>query len=119
MNSIPFDLPDIGLREISGTLSLDSEFLVFHVQDALVGEFDKEHFVIKVEPQALQAIRFDRGIIRDRMCIRPKKRDLLTAVPGQYADELQLKLWNIYRKDAEQLVEEVQRRMKAVACRAV
>ena len=115
----PFDLPDIGLREISGTLSVDDEFLVFRVQDALIGEFDKEHFVIKVELRALQAVRFDRGIIRDRMCIRPKKRDLLAAMPGQYAEELQLKMWNIYRKDAEQLVEEVQRRMKAVASRTV
>jgi hypothetical protein len=119
MNPISFDLPDIGLREISGTLSLDDEFLVFHVQDAFIGEFDKEHMVIKVEPQALQAIRFDRGIIRDRICIQPKKRDLLTVMPGTYAEELQLKIWNTYRADAKPLVEEVQRRMKAVAPRAV
>lgn len=42
MNGIPFQLPDIGLREIHGTLSLDDEFPIFHVEESLVGEFDKE-----------------------------------------------------------------------------
>jgi len=42
MNGIPFQLPDIGLREIHGTLSLDDESLIFHVEESLVGELDKE-----------------------------------------------------------------------------
>ena len=115
MNSIPFELPDIGLREISGTLSLDSEFLVFHVEDALIGEFDKDHFTIQVEPRALANIRLDRGIVRDRICIRPKKRDLLAVMPGQYAEELQLKVWRIHREQAERLVSAVQRRRQSRA----
>lgn len=111
MNSIPFQLPDIGLREISGTLSLDDEFLIFDVEDALVGEFDKDQFVIKIEPRALDAIRLARGIVRDRICVRPKKRDLLAVMPGEYAQELQLKVWRTHRRAAEKLVEAVRRRM--------
>jgi hypothetical protein len=111
MDPIPFQLPDIGLREFHGTLSLDSEFLVFEVEDALVGEFDAERFVVKIEPKALVDIRLEQGIIRDQICIRPKKRDLLAVMPGQYADELPLTIWNIYRGSARELVDTVQRRM--------
>ena len=119
MSSIPFQLPDVGLREISGSVYLDEEFLVFEVQDALLGEFDKEHQVIKIEPRALQEIRLDRGILRDRLYIRPKERDLLAVMPGTYQEELRFKIWNIHRGQAEQLVEEVQRRMEQVRQRIV
>jgi len=111
MSGIPFQLPDIGLREINGTIYLDDEFLVFEVEDAFIGEFDKEHMVIKVEPAALTDIRLDRGIIRDRLYIRPKKRDLLTVMPGTYSEALPLTMWNTQRRRAEQLVAAVRRRM--------
>lgn len=113
MNGIPFQLPDIGLREIHGTVYLDDEFLVFEVEDAFIGEFDKEHMVIKVEPAALSDIRLDRGIIRDRLYIQPKKRDLLTVMPGTYSQALPLKVWNTQRRRAERLVEAVRRRAMA------
>ena len=90
MGSVSFQLPDIGLRELHGTLSLDAEFLVFEVEDALVGEFDAERYVVKIEPKALADIRLEEGIIRDQICVRPKKRDLLAVMPGRYAEELPL-----------------------------
>ena len=88
MNSIPFELPDVGLQEIRGKLYLDQEFLVFEVQVALIGEFNKEFQTIKIEPGALKEIHLDRGVIKDRLCIRPKKSDLLTAMPGEYHGEI-------------------------------
>jgi hypothetical protein len=112
MGLVSFQLPDIGLRELHGTLSLDAEFLVFEVEDALVGEFDAERYVVKIEPKALADIRLEEGIIRDQICVRPKKRDLLAVMPGWYAEELPLTIWSIYRAPARQLVEAVQRRMR-------
>jgi len=112
MNEIPFQLPDIGLREIHGTITLDDEFLVFRVEESLVGEFDKEQFTVKIEPAALADIRLDRGIVRDRICVRPKTRDLLAVIPGEYAEELQLKVWVTRRADAERLVHAVRRRQQ-------
>lgn len=111
MDPIPFQLPDVGLREFHGTLSIDPEFLVFAVEDALIGEFDKERFVVKVEPKALADIRLEQGIIRDRIYVRPKKRDLLAVMPGRYANELPLTIWSIYRTRANQLIDVVQCRM--------
>ena len=110
MHSIPFQLPDEGLREISGSVYLDEDYLVFEVQDALMGEFDIDRQVIKIEPAALVAVRLDPGIIQDKLCIRPKKRDLFKVMPGTHYEELRLKIWSKYRGQAEQLVEEVRRR---------
>ena len=70
----------------------------------------KERQVIKVEPRALEEIYFNRGVFGDRLCLRPKKYDLLTAMPGTHDEEVKLKLRRRYRKDAEQLVYEVRRR---------
>lgn len=113
MNGIPFQMPDIGLREIRGTIALDDEFLAFHVEASLVGEFDKEQFTVNIEPAALADIRLKRGIMRDRIRVRPKARDLLAAIPGEYAEELQLKVWVTRRADAERLVHAVRRQKQA------
>lgn len=112
MNSIPFRLPDVGLREISGVVYLDQEFLVLEVEDALLGEVDREEQTVKVEPSAVQEIRLDRSVLGDKLCIRPKKRDLLRVMPGTYTDELCLKLRKKYRERAEQLVDDVRRRSR-------
>ena len=115
MHPIPFQLPDLnsGFTEVKGVLYLDDEFLVFRVETALLGEFDKEHQVIKIEPRALDEIRLEPGIFRDRLCVRPKKRELLTAMPGTYETELVLKIWNRHRARAEHLVADVRRRRGA------
>lgn len=104
MDPIAFELMDIGLREISGKVYLDDEFLVFDLQDALVGEFDKEYRTIKIEPAALEMVYIDRGVIRDRLCIRPKTSELLEAMPGSHGAEVCLKIWRTARKKAEALV---------------
>lgn len=112
ISGIPFQLPDVGLREISGRLYLDEDFLVFDVEDALAGEFDKEVHVIKVDPGALGDIRLERGIVRDRLFIRPRKSDLLRAMPGQYGVELPLRIWRKHRQTVLQLMDEIGRRAR-------
>ncbi len=109
---IPFQLPDIGFREISGKLYLDDEFLVFEVQDALMGEFDIEQQVIKVELGAIKEMRLERRFIRDRLYIWPKNRELLKVMPGKYLGELCLKIWSKHRGEIERLLEDVERRQE-------
>lgn len=106
--SIPFKLPDVGMREISGEVYVEDEtFLVFAVEDALIGEFDRERQVIKVELRALDDLYLERGTFSDRLCIRPKKRDLLQVMPGKHERELKLKLRKKYRDEAARLVDGV------------
>ena len=75
-----------------------------------MGEFDKEHQVIKIEMSALKEIRLDRGFFRDTLCLRPKKDDLLRAVRGNYGVEIPLRIWKHHRRRTEDLVDELRRR---------
>lgn len=113
MSRIPFSLPELhhGTTEVRGVLYLEDEFLVFEIETSLFGEFNKEQKLIKIEPKALQAIRFETGIFKDRICIRPKKADLLEALPGTFLREVALKVWRQHRRNAEQLVETIQWRI--------
>lgn len=112
MPSVPFTLPDIdaGLTEIKGILHLDDEFLVLDFETALLGEFDKRQRTVKIEPAAISSIRLETGLVRDVICIRPKKSDLLDAVPGTHLGELRLKVWRKRRDAAERIVQQIQYR---------
>lgn len=111
MRSIPFKLPDVGLSEVSGFVYFDEEFLVFEVEKALFGEFDGEGQMIKIEPKAVVEIELKKGMFKDKLCIRPKKRDLLRAMPGTFKEEIKLSVSHKYREDAYDLVEEFRRRV--------
>jgi len=76
---------------------------------ALLGMVGKKTQTVKVEPAALKDIWIERRPFKDRLCVRPKKRDLLDAMPGDNAFELTLRIWKIYRREAQKLVEEVNR----------
>ncbi|NND70560.1 MAG: hypothetical protein HKN43_03175 [Rhodothermales bacterium] len=113
MSSVPFDLPDIngGLTEIKGLIFLDDEFLVIEFETAFLGEFGKEQKTVKIEPAAISQIHLDQGFIRDIISIRPKKTDLLDAIPGSHLGELRLKVWRNRRPLAARLVRDVQATM--------
>lgn len=112
-DAIPFKGPDFGLREVKGHVYLENEeFLVFDVENALVGEFDTEKQLIKVAPQALLSVRLDERRVNDRLYIRPRSRDLLHAMPGSYKEELELKISRKHREKVEQLLYELTRLRK-------
>ena len=110
---LPVHLPDLhgGLTELKGVLYLDDQFLVLEIDTLLLGEFSQDEQIIKIEPSALLDVRLNRGLIQDRLCLRPKKRTLLEAVPGRHrGGEVQLRVWRTRRTQAERLVEQVRGR---------
>lgn len=109
MKPIPFTLPDVGLREIEGKVYLEDGFLVIHIKDALFGEFDKEKRQIRIEPSTLTQVRIDRGVVRDRLVLRPEDNRLLDAIPGDYDLEIELRIWRNRRGDVLTLVRELGR----------
>ena len=114
MKSIPFTLPELngGLTEITGRLYEEEEFLVLDVETALLGEFDKEGQVIKIEPAALRDIELDKGVFKDKLRLWPKKRTLLEALPGNYKGEVPLSIWKKHRSDVEEILAWVRLRME-------
>lgn len=107
---IPFKGSDAGLREIKGTIYTENdEFLVLDVKNALIGDFDKQHQVIKVAPKALHEIRLEPHRFRDRLYIRPKGQDLLDAMPGSHKGRIELKIRPEHREEVERLIYELTR----------
>ncbi len=105
MESIPFQLPDtnMGTTENSGLVYLDDEFLVFDLQSGLAGLTKNVSRTIKIEPAALVDVRFVQGRIKDALYIRPKKSELLEAMPGDHEVEVKLKIAKRHRRAAERL----------------
>ena len=110
MNRIPFQLPDVGLREIRGSVYLGERFLVIELEDSLLGEWDKDVRTIDIEPGALSEIRIEKRFFKDRLVLRPTTRTLLDAIPGDHAREVALEIWRNYRRDVVRLVAEFESR---------
>lgn len=112
MYRLPFTLPDVGLREVKGFVSLEEEFVVIELETAVAGLVDKEETVIKVAPSALDEAWFKTGLVRDKLCLAPKKADLLKAVPGDHAREVAFRVPRKHRLDTEDFVDELSRRIE-------
>ena len=116
VSRLPFQLPDanLGITEIKGVVYLDEAYLVFEVRSGVTGGTKKKQHVIKVEPGALAEVQFNRGAFRDQLYLRPKKRDLMRAMPGMYKNKeaLKLRIPKRYRAEAEHLVDEIRRLKK-------
>lgn len=112
MERIPFVLPDVGLREISGHLYIENDFLVIELVDALVGEFDKEKKTIEIEPAALQLLELDTGILKDKLVVRTYSSEFLKHIPGDYTGDVTFSCWRNYRDRLRRLVLQMQRLME-------
>ena len=104
---IPFKLADDGLYEIEGLVYLDDDFLVLDIERKLLGLGEGERTVVKIAPTALDEVRLDTGIVRDKLCLIPKRLDLLDAVPGKNPRAVELKIGRKHRPWVEDLIDEV------------
>ncbi len=113
MSPLPFTLPDIdmGFTEVKGVAYLDEEFLTLEVEAALFGEISKEDRIVKIEPTALRSVQFETGLLKDKIHIIPKTRELLDTVPGKHLGELCLKVWRKHRMTSREFVFEVNHRI--------
>ncbi len=114
MHRLPFTLPDVGLREVKGFVSLEGEFLIIDLETAVAGIMDKEETTIKVAPSALHEAWLKTGMVRDKLFLAPKKVDLLKAVPGDHTREVALRIPRKHRLDTEDFVDELNRRIETV-----
>jgi hypothetical protein len=89
---------------------MDEAFLVLEITDSLVGEFDTQRRVVQIDPGALREISLVRGVVRDRLCIRPSSPDAFSVIPGDPGLELQLKNWRRHRGRVEAVVDALRRR---------
>ena len=110
MKPIAFELPDVGLREVSGKVYLDDDgFLIISLQNALFGEFDKEKREVRIEPAALKQIRLEKGVFKDRLVLRPENDRLLKIIPGDHVVEVELRVWRNRRNELRRLVDRLRK----------
>jgi hypothetical protein len=115
MDRLPFTLPDDGLREITGFVYFDGEFVVIDVRSKLLGLADEERNGIKVALTAIESVRLKPGLIWDRIVIRPHSFELLEAVPGDHDREVALKTKRKHRGRAEDFVDDVRHHLRSEA----
>lgn len=115
MDRIPFTLPEEGLREVTGFVHFDGEFLVLDVRSKLLGLLDEQRDTIKVALTAIRSVRMKRGLVRDRVVIRPHGFELLEAVPGEHEREVALRTKRRHRARAEDLVDDVDYHLRSMA----
>lgn len=74
------------------------------VTDSLMGEWDKEHQLIKIEYDALNDIGIQRHLFYDALIVRPKQSVLLDLIPGDNTFDVAFRVWRIHRKKLERLL---------------
>ena len=114
MDRIPFTLPEEGLREVTGFVYFDGEFLVLDVRSKLLGLLDEQRDTIKVALTAIESVRVRRKLIRDRLIVRPRSFELLEAVPGDHDREVALRTKRRHRDRVEDLVSDVDYRLRSL-----
>lgn len=115
MDRIPFTLPEEGLREVTGFVHFDGEFLVLDVRSKLLGLLDEQRDTIKVALTAIRSVRVKQGLVRDRIVIRPRGFDLLEAVPGEHDREVALRTKRRHRDRVGDLVDDVLYHLRSAA----
>lgn len=104
MNRIPFTLPDVGLREVEGMVWVEDGYLVIQLSNKLFGIIDEDRDLIKIEPSALRDLDLKKRPFKDRLVISPNKRDLLDIIPGNHANDVQLRIWRTKRHEVQRLI---------------
>lgn len=108
--ALPFTISDVhgGLSEATGALRLDGDYLILEIQVTVAGMFKQKPLTVKITPEAVHSVRYQKGAFRDRLVIRPFKTALLAAVPGKHEGEVTLKVKRVHRDEAFDLIEDLQ-----------
>ncbi len=104
MSRVPFTLPDVGLREVKGMISVEDDFLEIRVNSKILGLIDEDVDVIKIEPSAIVLVQIKNGLLKSKLILTPKKSELLDLIPGDHASSVSFKIKNKYRTELAVLV---------------
>ncbi len=105
---IPFEIPSFDeVDEAAGFLYLEEEYLVFEYHILQWGLIKSEPSIVKAERGVIDDVRVQRGWFKDRLLIATHNIELLKAIPGPHASEIELRTKKKYRPQVEVFVEQV------------
>ncbi|MBO6574125.1 MAG: hypothetical protein JJ896_01810 [Rhodothermales bacterium] len=109
MTPIPFSLPDDGFTERKGSVRLIDGYVEIRLQTSLMGEFNKEERIFKIEAATLEDAHLTTGWFKDKICLAPKNDELFEGLPGFLEGEVKLSVWRKHRQAGLQLIDHLQR----------
>jgi hypothetical protein len=97
-------MPDNGLRERSGTVTVEGDELVVRIEDKLLGILDADRTTIRIDADALADVVVRRRPLYDRLVVVPVKAAALDAIPGLNG-ALEMRIWRGHRRALEELTD--------------
>ena len=107
MQSVPFEIEQSGpgLSRSRGVVYVDDEELVFEVQTTLVGFIERRPKAYRFDLVDLESVRYKKGFRQDRLTLRTRPLDIITAIPGAAQGELCLVFKRACRDDLAVLLD--------------
>jgi len=105
MIPIPFTLPDEGLHERKGTVTIEGSDLVIRIHEQFLGMIHSDHKEVHIDPGALSDAILRRGVFVDRLVIVPERGEQLSEVPGAKLGALELRVWRRHRAALEEIAD--------------
>ena len=106
MRGIPFEVESSGgFSQSRGVVYVEDEDLVFEVQTTYIGFIQRAPEVYRVELTDLDEVRYKKGFLSDRVTLRTRPLEKLTAVPGAAQGELRLAVKRTHRGDLAVLLD--------------
>jgi hypothetical protein len=107
MPSLPFEVErsSRGVARSKGVLRVGAEHLTFEVQTTVFGFFHRAPKTVRLDLTDLDAVRYKKGLLRDRLTIRTRPLDRITKVPGAADGELRLRIRRADRRAAEPILD--------------
>ncbi|SRR5690606_37039483 len=102
MQSVPFKIDEVhgGFTEAGGAVYVDGDDLVFEIETALMGMWNRKTRTYRLDLTDLEDVRHKRTLAGDKLLLRTRPLDLLSVIPGAREGTLTLK---VKRKDRRAL----------------
>lgn len=98
MQSVPFKIDEVhgGFTEAGGCVYIEGEDLVFEVETALMGMWNRKAKVYRIDLTDLEEVGYKRSPLGHKLTFRTRPLDIISDLPGTKEGVLTL---NIKRKD--------------------
>jgi hypothetical protein len=110
---VPFQIPELntGFREVRGVMYLEPEMFVLDVESGIPGGFKRDRHTVKLATHAIATIESKRGVIYDRISVRPVDQSHFDRLPWPIVGKLTLRIARKHRREADSIVRLVRMRM--------
>ncbi len=103
---VPFSLPDLetGFKEFRGLMYLEPGFLVLEIESTSWVGAEADRHTVKLANAAIQRCEYKRGVVFDRLTLRPVDPTVFDKLPWPVVGQLSLRIKRKHRAESEAIV---------------